>query len=791
MPPRHGQSLAERATFGISFLIFAAVILATPPTKSGLGPGPVDLELAGLPLDAYPHFEYVRAFNQGSTVSIAVDPFRFPSIIDTTCDVYVTDARSAEEWKASPELRDVRGMPQTESFVCQESCDIEDFTVMLSSSETISGDAGCLGTTPSTCIGLGRPYDVVLDCNRDGTLGLGDFIDGGGKEAGLYVVHSTVLNRLSTTTIDAIDVVATNPEGNEFGIPSCLVYDYCSITDFDVCSHQNIEYPSDLYLFGEPLPLVVISHGNGHCFEWYDGAAAETTLKHTDAIIDLINSGDCPQRIGAAHQELCGRLDATRIVWIGHSRGGQGVVWARDLLAADPEHARYYGVDDIVLISSMAPTDYLIRKQLASPGDTPYHLIWGAGDKDVAGKPQPAPSDRVTLAFQILERATGPTHAVYFHGGAHGWFHEACGGAAASPVDCEFLGEPEVDLTDDDVHQFVRGYYVPLLKHYLEANVAAQDFFWRPWSRFRPGGTIDASVALEYHAGRDALGLVVDDFETNHAPDTSSCGGSVVQTVDPEWDEPELLFEGLMEDRDCHLDFIRASLQMEDPLYIPPDCSECNVMQCHCHPGWGPPDFSSDVTCRLGCGPFVARQPMNGTTRSTSGSAARGVALTWPNSRSEGGAVYGYAIPPGLSDFSGLTYLSFRAAQLPRHPNTMAEIGDLDFTVALTDRRGTTSRIRLGAYGAGIVEPYTRYGPDSAVTRCRGEQCCSPVGCHPSLSDVGWQAEFETIRIRLTDFMTHGSGLDLSDVATIRFEFGSPGSTRGRIVIDDVEVIAR
>jgi hypothetical protein len=358
-------------------------------------------------------------------------------------------------------------------------------------------------------------------------------------------------------------------------------------------------------------------------------------------------------------------------------------------------------------------------------------------------------------------------------------------------VDCEFLGEPEVDLTDDDVHQFVRGYYVPLLKHYLEANVAAQDFFWRPWSRFRPGGTIDASVALEYHAGRDALGLVVDDFETNHAPDTSSCGGSVVQTVDPEWDEPELLFEGLMEDRDCHLDFIRASLQMEDPLYIPPDCSECNVMQCHCHPGWGPPDFSSDVTCRLGCGPFVARQPMNGTTRSTSGSAARGVALTWPNSRSEGGAVYGYAIPPGLSDFSGLTYLSFRAAQLPRHPNTMAEIGDLDFTVALTDRRGTTSRIRLGAYGAGIVEPYTRYGPDSAVTRCRGEQCCSPVGCNPSLSDFGWQAEFETIRIRLTDFMTHGSGLDLSDVATIRFEFGSPGSTRGRIVIDDVEVIAR
>ena len=121
----------------------------------------------------------------------------------------------------------------------------------------------------------------------------------------------------------------------------------------------------------------------------------------------------------------------------------------------------------------------------------------------------------------------------------------------------------------------------------------------------------------------------------------------------------------------------------------------------------------------------------------------------------------------------------------------VVEQGDVDFTVALIDRSGTTSRVSLSAYEAGIVEPYRRWGPDSAVSVCGREQCCSPVGCNPSLTDFGWQAEFETVRIRLTDFLTGGTGLDLSDVVEVRFEFGSPGSAYGRLLIDDVMVTPR
>ena len=35
------------------------------------------------------------------------------------------------------------------------------------------------------------PYDVVLDCDQNGVLSDGDFIDGMSYEAGLYMVHDT------------------------------------------------------------------------------------------------------------------------------------------------------------------------------------------------------------------------------------------------------------------------------------------------------------------------------------------------------------------------------------------------------------------------------------------------------------------------------------------------------------------------------------------------------------------------------------------------------------------------
>src|SRR6056297_2402592 len=49
---------------------------------------PISLQMAGVPLGEYPHFEATRAFNQGDTVFLAIDPDRFPAIRGETGDIY-------------------------------------------------------------------------------------------------------------------------------------------------------------------------------------------------------------------------------------------------------------------------------------------------------------------------------------------------------------------------------------------------------------------------------------------------------------------------------------------------------------------------------------------------------------------------------------------------------------------------------------------------------------------------------------------------------------------------------
>jgi hypothetical protein len=53
---------------------------------------------------------------------------------------------------------------------------------------------------------------------------------------------------------------------------------------------------------------------------------------------------------------------------------------------------------------------------------------------------------------------------------------------------------------------------------------------------------------------------------------------------------------------------------------------------------------------------------------------------------------------------------------------------------------------------------------------------------------VGWANEFETIRIRLTDFAT-GTGIDLSDIRLVGFVFrDQSGHISARLGFDDLEL---
>ena len=646
-------------------------------------------ELAGNSLGQYPFFDYVRAFNEDATVELAVDPGRHAAALGKTCDVYVVEAKSALGWCSSGSLTDVRGAPDVVSF---GTSSIQSNTITLASPFELGSTVG---------EGFGRGYDVALDCDRDGRLSLDELVDGLGDRAGLYVIHDLTLPGSHATS-----------QFDDIGPAS----DHCDFFPVGGNDDMRVYYPADLdsASFVGKLPLVVISHGNGHCFDWYDflgthlasygyivmshdndtgpgiETASQTTLDFTDKILT--------QQAALGGGVLDGHIDGGRIAWIGHSRGGEGVVRAYDRIVDEGFTPQAYTAEDIVVISSIAPTDFLGPTQ-ADPHDNNYHLLYGSADGDVCG----CPNNSIAQSFGIYERATGSRHSTYVQGADHNDFN-CCGFN-------DFSGPAATQIGRAEAQQVQKAIQLATIERYVKGNDAAEDLFWRQYETFKPIGVAPTTVVVnEYREGPAERGLVIDDYQTQAGTGTSSSGGLVSFSV-------ANLAEDLLREVDGQLT-------------------------------------------------WTGTEPMNGMTRARANDLTRGAVFDFG---AGGDAFYELEIVAGERDLTDDTYLSFRAAQGTRHPETTAALADLSFTVTLVDGFGTTSSIRIDAYGAGLEEPYQRTGFGTGA---------------------GWQNEFETIRIRLGDFLANGSGLDLGNVEFVRLEFGSSfGSAEGRVAIDDVELV--
>ncbi|MFH0982056.1 MAG: hypothetical protein V2A79_11000 [Planctomycetota bacterium] len=636
-------------------------------------------QLAGNSLSQYPFFEYVKAFNENATVQVAIDPTRFPDTIGRTCDIYVVEHKSSGGWAVDPSLVDVTaGGPLTETF---GGATIQANTFTVTGAYELNADAG---------LGLGVGYDMVLDCNQDAELNGGDYIDGLGNEAGLYAVHdTTAAGPLVVTEIPSYSV------GTVFSIPSGY-------------TNEDLYYPTDIASMGQ-LPLIVVSHGNGHNYQWYDHignhmasygyivmshqnntgpgieTASTTTLGHTDAIIAQQGT------IGGG--VLNGHIDSHRIIWIGHSRGAEGVARAYDRIF-DGYATTNYTLEDIILISSMLPVDFLGTSS-SNPHGANYHLFTASGDADVDGS---AGCD-LCQTFHLHDRATRYRQSTVVQGTGHAWFHDG----PESPS--YFEGPCSIGPTHNLTHLIQLGYFLPLIKHYAEGNIPATDFLWRQYERFRPIGVPTDNpcivVTMEYRNGADTGNFMIDNYETQTSTGTSSSGGAVTFTVDN-------VTEGRLDDNNSSFTWTTSDL-------------------------------------------------FNGATQDGPADTGRGVVFDWNGAN----RYYEWEIITAERDLTDNLYLSFRSAQGTQHPYTLVLLGDETFTVTLRDGNGTTSSINIGAYGGGLEQPYQRSG--------------------------GWHNEMEITRIRLTDFLTNGSGLDLADIAAVRLNVGPAwGQNEGRIVVDEL-----
>ena len=609
--PRGRNAGRGRIVGEVSALLLATLLLAAPPQATP-HLGVVRAQLACEPLPSFPFARFPRAFHAGAPVHAALDPVRFPELVGGTYPLFVVAHQSRREWRADARLVDLRGAAQA---ITVRPGSLADNTFLI--------DAGTLPA--ATGDDLGIDYDVVIDVNANGALDFGDVLDGW-ERPGFTVMRDTT--QPGPHAVDEVLYSGGNFKG------------------------QNLFYPSDIGSLGL-LPIVMVSHGNGHDYKWYDhigrhlaswgyivvshenntqpgvGQAAKTTIDNTDYFIK--NHGTIAGGV------LNGHVDVKTIVWIGHSRGGEGVVRAYQRAVTGNYVPKQFVPDDVKLLVAMAPVTFLAGS-LSTPDDVPFWLIYGASDTDVTG----APGVTSGQPFALYERATGPRYCTYIQGVGHAWFHNKSG-------NCWCTG-PAL-LNRASTHKILLGYLLPLLEHHLEGNEAALDFFQRSYEDFHPLGINPAAiVATEFRDPVAAGNHVIDDFQTSPSLTQSSSGYAVTTNASN-------LFEGLLQDPD-------GVLTHDD------------------------------------------NQAVNGMTRVSDPSfdTARGVVLEWSAGTS---AYYELELDPAERDLSDDEALSLRVCQQTRHPNTNQLDAGLTFSVTLRDSLGRTSTIDVASHGS-ATRPYPR-----------------------------------------------------------------------------------
>ena len=272
------------------------------------------------------------------------------------------------------------------------------------------------------------------------------------------------------------------------------------------------------------------------------------------------------------------------------------------------------------------------------------------------------------------------------------------------------------------------GYLLALVSHHVLGDVPSRDFLWRQYERFHAVGS---PVTANVHVNL----MFQDDhasgkFVVDDFQDQTTVSPNIATSGADVTIGVQAFVEGRMDDANTSF-----SADVSDPFN----------------------GFLMDDFVGIGAG----RTNSYGCVFSFDGAVDREIAYDLGDLSDR----------PDLHDYR---YLSFRAAQGTRHPLTTAQLGDLTFSVSLEDSSGNRSTIGIGAYGGGVEEPYQRNS--------------GPV-CGTGL---GWTSEFETIRIRLTDFLNEPNGLRLADVRKVIFQFGpSYGSSVGRLGLDEIEFTTR
>jgi hypothetical protein len=737
-------------------------------------------EIAGRRLSSYPYFEHVNGFAKGQDVWGAIDPKKKPASNPYTYAAwYVVDHKTT--WNDGDALVDVTGGAEVTPI--QPGCINGTVTRLWAAAAP-----GAVGPgTPS------KAYDVVIDfgnftpgspvtANGVYTIDV-DFIDRAETEGFFIIDDPTALGAFPVGSVDLdqgcnYTLNTTVSWTNDFVTTPVTVTLLDPKSTHEPCNNSadplynptyaarmlaRIKYPkapgpSTAVASGGPFPLVLFLHGQqGFGVAGWTGYDYVLELLASHGFIAMsIDGNDYLDATIVARGELIreylrrmrarnaagapaiggvsfvGTLDLSKVVIVGHSRGGEAVVAASELQRVAPDVG--YTIGGVVAISPIqgvghwiSPPDPSIIMRLKN---VPYLVMHGAKDGDVSDFAGMRTYDR---AGPFETPGTTPRQMVFIRDANHDFFNSSwitAGGL--SLCTCDRVPNPLLPAQQQAAAKIY-------IRAFVEAYVHnKREYLHYFTSVIPPSVAPPIEVVTSYHPP------AADRFPIDHHEETnqvlrSATANTMGGTVTP--------------------------TSLDVPAAGPFPGVTFNEYQLR--------DGVPAAGLRISSDP-AAGGDATGTIATSFPHSTHGAVAGWNAS----GDTYSTVIPASCTvggttfadcraQAANYTHLSFRVTQVYRAGGGPNPVGlPQDFTVSVSDSDGDASYPIPLSYYTKLPYPW------------EAELTSGPSGP---------KSVMRTVRIPLAAFTVNSSQVNLNKLQTITFRFTR--TTTGEIALDDIELV--
>jgi len=499
------------------------------------------LEMAGRSITGPPYFKYANTFQVGEDIWAALDPAALdPNLLSKMVALYVVQHKTASQWSANPNLNHLPvlgGNPAVIIYKIVPSCINFNRNLIWPNATDVGeydivADFGNNTTNPSSFAKddtLNSPLDII-----DGYFVAGFRIvpDPTTTEVFSYAGSFEYSDGTVTVTDDYGGSVTVEKKG--------VVY-------FPADAPGGT-LPSQISSTQASYPLIVVVHGNSGSTNSYQGY--NYLLEHLSKngfIAASIHLNPGMKGSGRARmmfknievlQSKFGSKLANNIGIMGHSRGGEAVVIAARL---NQQESLGFNLNAII---SLAPTDQYTHEVLGGGWATPYLVIYGSMDGDVAGG-DGSPTTPMNTGFALYDRANGAVKSMVFvYGSTHGRYNTVWGNTDIT-ASWSKLGPGDMPkLISDSAHQAIaKGFMTAFFKRHILNETQWDDIFKGVWTpaavEQADGGNVKLYIQYEGTVRKE-----VDNFQGPHSGTswTSSTIGASVNDdntlpLDPAEDE--------------------------------------------------------------------------------------------------------------------------------------------------------------------------------------------------------------------------------------------------------------